>query len=334
MKSFRIIAFLAMGLAFIVVMLGAYTRLTHAGLGCPDWPGCYGKMVVPTQIQEQLTLQQQYPAVPLEARKAWTEMIHRYVAGTLVLLIVGINFAAWRYRRQGAPLGIPLFLLALIGFQAALGMWTVTLKLLPIVVMGHLLGGLLIFGGLVYLNLSLHFKVPYVPPTRWRFWLWGAIGIVLGQIALGGWVSANYAGLACIGFPQCNGQWLPTMTWQSSFQFWSSIGLNYQGGVLDSASRATIQMVHRCGAVITLGYLISLGIYLLRTLQSILLRWASGAVFACVLIQFTLGIVNVIYMLPLWAAVAHNAVAALLFAAVLSLHFTVGKLGVSHDRTS
>lgn len=333
MKSLRIIAVLAMILAFVVVMLGAYTRLTHAGLGCPDWPGCYGKMVVPTQIQDQLTLQKQYPTMPLEARKAWTEMIHRYVAGTLALLIVGINLVAWRYRRHGAPLATSFFLLALIGFQAALGMWTVTLKLLPIVVMGHLLGGLFIFGGLVYLNLSLYFNVLSVPVTRWRFWLYGAIGIVLGQIALGGWVSSNYAGLACVGFPQCNGQWFPTMTWQSSFQFWSSIGLNHQGGLLDNASRVTIQMVHRFGAVLTMVYLVTLVICLFRNFQSHI-RWVGGAVLICVMTQSTLGVVNVLYMLPLWAAVAHNGMAALLFAAVLSLHFTVGTQGVSHARLS
>ncbi|MGV3740615.1 MAG: COX15/CtaA family protein, partial [Gammaproteobacteria bacterium] len=153
MKQLRLITFLAMVLAFMVVMLGAYTRLTHAGLGCPDWPGCYGQMVVPSQTQQQMMVQKMYPAVPLEARKAWTEMIHRYVAGTLALLIVAINILAWVNRRHGASIILPTALLGLIGFQAALGMWTVTLKLLPIVVMGHLLGGLLIFGGLVYLNL-------------------------------------------------------------------------------------------------------------------------------------------------------------------------------------
>ena len=258
-------------------------------------------------------------------------MIHRYVAGTLVLLVVAINLLAWRYRRQGAFLGTPLFLLAMIGFQAALGMWTVTLKLLPIVVMGHLLGGLFTFGGLVYLNLSHYFNVSSVPVTRWRYGLYGAIGIVLAQIALGGWVSSNYAGLACIGFPQCNGQWFPTMTWQSSFQLWSSIGLNYQGGLLDNASRVTIQMVHRFGAVFTAVYLMTLMGYLFHKASS-RIRWIGTVVLICLFAQFSLGVVNVLYMLPLWAAVAHNGMAALLFAAVLTLHFTLGTQGASHAR--
>jgi cytochrome c oxidase assembly protein subunit 15 len=320
MKTFRIIAILALILAWIVVMLGAYTRLTHAGLGCPDWPGCYGKMLVSNHILDPL--------------KAWTEMIHRYLAGTLVLFILSLNLLAMRLRLQLMIRGILLFLLGLIGFQAALGMWTVTLKLLPIVVMGHLLGGLLIFGGLVYLNLRLHTKLPSQPTTfKWRCWVSLAVAIVFGQIALGGWVSANYAGLACIGFPQCNGQWLPALNWQSGFQFWSTIGTNYQGGVLDSVSRVTIQMVHRFGAMLTALYLLTLVGILLRK-QIMRMKWVLWAVLFCVACQFLLGVINVIYLLPLWAAVAHNGVAALLFASVLSLHFMVYNSGVTHDHAA
>ena len=330
MKPLRILATLAMILAFFVVMLGAYTRLTNAGLGCPDWPGCYGRLMVPASGTEQHMVQQQYPNVPLETRKAWTEMLHRYVAGTLVLLIVGINLFAWRYRRQGAPRALPLLLLGLIGFQAALGMWTVTLKLLPVVVMGHLLGGLLLFGGLVYLNLLLYATASSQQGSYWRVWVKVAVGIVFCQIALGGWVSANYAGLSCMGFPQCNGHWLPTMAWQHSFQLWSAIGTNYQGGLLDSMSRVTIQMVHRFGAAVTFVYLLSLAACLLRMVQSKSIRYVVSAVLACLLLQIALGITNVVYWLPLWVAVAHNGMAALLFAAVLSLHFYLR--GPSHAR--
>lgn len=338
MKHLRLIAFFAMILAFIVVMLGAYTRLTHAGLGCPDWPGCYGQMVVPSQTQQQMAVQKMYPTAPLEARKAWTEMIHRYVAGTLALLIVGINILAWFNRRQGASVILPTVLLGLICFQAALGMWTVTLKLLPIVVMGHLLGGLLIFGGLVYLNLlgsadNFYPKALRRDPSVWTKWLYWALSIVFCQIALGGWVSSNYAGLACVGFPQCNGQWLPPLTWEHSFQLWSTVGANYQGGLLDIASRVTIQMVHRLGALITVIYLGSLAIKLLRTDSTIFIKWNVAIMLACLIAQIALGIINVLYMLPLWAAVAHNGMAALLFAAVIGLHFAV-RTGVSHVRSA
>lgn len=329
MKQLRLLAFLAMILAFIVVMLGAYTRLTHAGLGCPDWPGCYGHMVVPTQMDSQIVDQQL--ASPIEARKAWTEMIHRYIAGTLVLLVISINILAWMNRRNGVSVILPTLLLGLIGFQAALGMWTVTLKLLPIVVMGHLLGGLLIFGGLVYFNLLLQTKdLAHQPISVGCGWIYLALAIVLGQIALGGWVSANYAGLACVGFPQCNGQWLPVLTWEHSFQLWSTIGANYQGGLLDSASRITIQMMHRLGALITIIYLGCLLLRLLR-INSHLLKWNVAIILVCLMAQVTLGIINVIYMLPLWAAVAHNGMAALLFGAVIGLHFTVNA-GVLHVR--
>ena len=332
MKIFRIFCILALILAFIVVMFGAYTRLTHSGLGCPDWPGCYGKLIVPTQQHEKIKLPPQFSSLPLEATKAWTEMIHRYAAGTLAMLIIAINVTAWCYRRRGIPQNIPFFLLVLVGFQAALGMWTVTLKLLPVIVMGHLLGGLLIFGALFYLNLLLHYKISSVPATRWRIGLYGAIGIVFCQIALGGWVSSNYAGLACIGFPQCNGQWLPAMTWHTSFQLWSSIGLNYQGGLLDGASRVTIQMVHRIGATVVLIYLIGLGASLLWNCRATTVKLAVTGVIVCLFVQITLGVINVIDMLPLWAAVAHNGTAALLFAMVLYLHVTVGIQGKTHAR--
>lgn len=319
----RKISLCAMILAFMVVMLGAYTRLTHAGLGCPDWPGCYGHMLVPTP--QTLSVDQlDSSTLPIEARKAWTEMIHRYIAGTLVLLVLSINMLAWRYRHQGAPRKLPGMLLGLIVCQALLGMWTVTFKLLPIVVMGHLLGGLLLFGGLVYLNLLLFVPGPRLTrEMRGLVWIKLAIGIVLCQIMLGGWVSANYAGLACVGFPQCNGHWWPYMTWQHSFQLWSSIGTNYQGGVLDNASRVTIQMVHRCGAVVTIIYLVGLAIGIWRRTYSKLVRNIMGLVVLCVMIQIGLGIVNVLYLLPLWVAVAHNGMAALLFASILSVYFCV-----------
>ncbi|PJD92889.1 MAG: cytochrome B [Legionella sp.] len=322
MKQLRVVAFIAMVLAFAVILLGAYTRLTDAGLGCPDWPGCYGRMVLPAKPHDLLSVQQQYPDVPLESRKAWTEMGHRYAAGLLALLIACIGVYAWRYRQQGAPKCIPMILLGLVGFQAALGMWTVTLKLLPIVVMGHLLGGLLIFGHLVYLNLLLR-PQSGVYQAQWRLWVDLAVVIVFCQIALGGWVSSNYAGLACIGFPQCNGQLFPSMAWHKGFQLWSSIGANHQGGLLDNASRVTIQMAHRFGAYVTLMYLVSLSGVLVWRFKRRTVRQIVSVVLLCLAIQVALGIGNVLYLLPLWMAVAHNGIAGLLFAAVLTLRYVV-----------
>lgn len=312
-------------LALMVVMLGAFTRLTDAGLGCPDWPGCYGQLVLPSQPNTLIQVQQQFPQQPIETKKAWTEMIHRYAAGTLGLLIVWIaGSLLWRR----ALWVLPLTLIGLLSFQAALGMWTVTLKLLPVVVMGHLLGGIFIFTCLVYLAWQLS-SVQGSHLPQWRPWLTLGMIIVVMQIALGGWVSSNYAGLACVGFPQCNGQWLPPLALTRAFHFWSGIGHNYQGGLLETEVRATIQMVHRLGAWLTLFYILMLTSLIVIRVRLKPLRWLAVLSMLVVVIQFLLGIINVIYLLPLWSAVIHNGVAAVLLALVASMRYLTTQ-GVRH----
>jgi len=326
-KYIRYAATIALILALFVVMLGAYTRLTDAGLGCPDWPGCYGHMVLPDAGKKLLSAQQQFPDTPVEPRKAWTEMAHRYAAGTLALLILFIGFASLRKHLQDgqSPWQLPVLLMLLVVFQAALGMWTVTLKLLPIVVMSHLLGGILIFSCLCRLRLQLSQVKPLALPALHTAIIIGCI-IVFYQIALGGWVSANYAGIACIGFPQCNGQWLPEMHVSQGFNLFSAIGTNYQGGVLDNDVRVTIQFIHRLGAIITAVYTLALAIWTLVKIDNKNVRFAAGAALLLVIGQFSLGIMNVVYLLPLPVAVAHNGVAALLFATMLMLaYLTRGK---------
>jgi len=331
----RTLAGLALILSLGVVTLGAYTRLTAAGLGCPDWPGCYGHMVVqPESVAFDDT----------NVIKAWTEMAHRYVAGTLGLLIIALVSAAWSSslraersnpalaevgetaktgllrsaRNDGVSRGLSLTLLALILFQAALGMWTVTLKLLPIVVMGHLLGGLSIVACLTWLFCRV--RQPNEPTwqgTRLqRFALFAAI-ITFIQIALGGWVSANYAGIACVGFPTCNGQWLPSLDFSSAFHLFSPIGENYQGGLLDIGARITIQFVHRLGAVVTAVVLLALA----YRLYAHHFRKSAWLVAGVVTAQFCLGIANVVWLLPLPIAVLHNGVAATLLASLVAVNF-------------
>ena len=299
-------------LALSVVMLGAYTRLTNAGLGCPDWPGCYGQLVLNPQPLK---------LPPAEVSKAWTEMAHRYCAAALVLLISALILKL-NLSSSNQPLirKLSLFLLVLMAFQATLGMWTVTLKLLPLVVMGHLLGGMLILATLVYLGAELsHLQPQNLGAMR----LACNLGlIILGtQIALGGWVSANYAGIACIGFPQCNGHWLVHMDWVHAFNLFSSHTLNYQGGVLDNSARVTIQIVHRIGALITLLYLLTLSALLLFKTTYKPLRCFAVSLVVLILAQCGLGIANVVYFLPLPVAVLHNGTAALLLANLVILRY-------------
>jgi cytochrome c oxidase assembly protein subunit 15 len=323
-NSIRIAATLAVLVALFVVMLGAYTRLTDAGLGCPDWPGCYGRMVLPSADAGRQEAQTKFPQIPIESRKAWTEMAHRYAAGTLALLIFFIGISVLRKRVLGVqlPWHLPLFLLILVIFQAALGMWTVTLKLLPVVVMGHLLGGMLIVACLARFRLQMSSLGGQDLP-KLRFYLFLGVIIVFLQIALGGWVSSNYAGISCIGFPRCNGVWIPELHFAEGFNLFSPVGANYQGGLLDNDARVSIQFIHRIGAFLTASYLLMLSAFILFTASSRYLKTAAMLLSVLVLLQFTLGIINVLYLLPIYVAVAHNGVAALLLATIFSmLHFT------------
>ncbi len=321
-KLLRIVTAFAVPLALVVVMLGAYTRLTDAGLGCPDWPGCYGHLLLPSKKSDLQNAQRNYPQLTLEPRKAWTEMVHRYIAGFLGLLIFFIAITTlWSHKRSDSiPWVLPLGLLILVVFQAVLGMWTVTLKLLPVVVMGHLLGGILIFACLCCFGLQLS-RVSPRALSRWHFWLLIGFIIVLGQILLGGWVSSNYAGIACIGFPTCNGQWFPKLTIFQAFNLSNATGLDYQGGLLPPDTRVTIQYIHRIGALISATYVLVLALTLLRKLTNKSLRILALMAILLVLIQFILGVLNVVYLLPLGIAVAHNGIAALLLATLAMMMY-------------
>lgn len=321
------LASFAVVFALSVIVLGAYTRLTDAGLGCPDWPGCYGHMVLPQAKVALQQAQKSFPAVPIESVKAWTEMVHRYFAMTLgSLILLFVVLALIRRREADYPKKLPAILAALVLFQAALGMWTVTLKLLPVVVMGHLLGGFAILSTLVCLRLQLKLtKQTQQSRSLAVLKPWALLGVVIvfTQIALGGWVSSNYAGLACVGFPSCNGMLVPPLNLFEAFNVFSKIGVNYQGGVQDSVTRMTIQWVHRVGAILTAAYVLSLCIVVLRRSHLRNLNWAAGTAIGLLSVQFCLGIINVTYYLPLAVAVAHNAVGALLLAAIVTLTFTL-----------
>jgi len=309
-------------LALVVVILGAYTRLSDAGLGCPDWPGCYGQISVPSSSASVDMAKAAFPGYVIEPVKAWKEMIHRYVAGTLGLLILLITaLAVWRQRDKPYFVTASLGLLGLVIFQAALGMWTVTLKLLPIVVMGHLMGGLTLLAGLRWLNLRMNGRFQLEDNhSQIRPWAILALIVVILQIALGGWTSANYASIVCPDFPSCHGNLWPAMDFQKGFNLFAPIGANFEGGVLEHPARVAIQMVHRMGALFTTIFLFVLAYYLFKETQSKLLRWIGVEIVFLLMIQILLGILNVVLILPLPIAVMHNGVAALLLLSLVTLN--------------
>ncbi len=320
--NYHRLAVAACFLALIVVVLGAYTRLSHAGLGCPDWPGCYGELVVPAS--EEAVQHKDYLAQrPLEPHKGWKEMVHRYFAGTLGLVILMLAIWGWLRRDvPGQPTLLPLVLLVIVVFQAMLGMWTVTLQLKPVVVMGHLLGGFTTLALLFVLALrTRQTPVPgSVNPGVWRpYAVLGLLLLVL-QIALGGWTSSNYAALACPDFPTCQGRWLPEMDFREAFVLWRGIGINYEFGVLEHPARTAIHFVHRVGALLVFLYLGWLALRLINRGGEILAR-TGWLILGLLLTQVSLGIGNVLLHLPLPVAVAHNAVAALLLLSLILLSY-------------
>ncbi len=302
-------------LTFAVVVLGAYTRLTDAGLGCPDWPQCYGHWVLPNNAH---TIN---PAI--QTTKAWTEMSHRYLAGSLGILIALQALLAIRNRKNPQqPVVLPLVLLALVIFQALLGMWTVTLKLYPMVVMGHLLGGLTTLSLLGCLTLLLTprggFSVKKIKFLKFI----GAISLIIliAQLFLGGWTSANYAALVCLDFPFCSQHESMTFDFANAFDLTKAGVTGSQGEPLESAARMTIHMLHRMGALITTIIFGVLVFLIFRNTKVRLLRGIGLLIAGLLITQVGLGIINVVAVLPLAIAVAHNAVAALLLVTVVGFN--------------
>ena len=306
-------------LALIVIVLGAYTRLSDAGLGCPDWPGCYGHISVPDKINHADFER------PLESAKAWKEMIHRYVAGTLGLVILVIFFMVLRAKAAiKQSIIVPLLLVFVVIFQALLGMWTVTLKLSPVVVSAHLLGGLATLSLLWWLYLNQRETVTSLSTGAepgLKFLATVGLLLLIAQIFLGGWTSSNYAALACgTDFPTCMGSWWPDMDFTAGFRFLHEPGKNYEFGVLDASARSAIQMTHRIGALIVFVFVLLFGLRLLRSAN---LKRVGIVLLFLLFVQVGLGISNVVLALPLSIAVAHNLVAALLLLTLLTINHKI-----------
>lgn len=315
----RRLILLAACLAFGVVALGAYVRLSDAGLGCPDWPGCYGHLVgVPEAAHEQAAAVQAFPGKPVQAAKAWKEMVHRYFAGTLGLLILAICLLSWRKAARAfrSPT-LPTALLLIVGGQALLGMWTVTLLLKPMVVTAHLLGGMTTLALLVALALGENRRsAPSVPAGLKSLGLLTLL-IVVGQIALGGWVSSNYAALACPDFPTCHGAWVPKADFANAFTLHRELGQTADGALLSLDALTAIHWTHRLGALI-----VALVVGLLGLKLSSIPGWSAWGklLLSLLLVQIGLGVGNVLLSLPLPLAVAHNLGAAALLTATLAIN--------------
>lgn len=334
MLWFRRLNLLAAVWCFCLVVVGAYVRLSDAGLGCPDWPGCYGHLTVPDAPHELSAAEARFPDRPVEAPKAWKEMIHRYLAETLGLFIVALAIASRFLKDPRRPKVLPWLLVALVVFQGILGMWTVTWQLKPLVVTGHLLGGMSTFSLLLWMWLAtragpvpaaavsvapppISTVSPAPRPLR-RFALIGLI--VLGcQIFLGGWTSTNYAALSCPDLPTCQGSYLPQLDFRQAFTLWHGLDINYEHGILDARARVTIHYVHRIGALITAIVLLALGISLLRRPQAVWRRF-GGAVIAALALQITIGISVVHFQWPLLLAAAHNLGAETLLGVLVALN--------------
>lgn len=325
MTLYRRLIFAALALTMVVVVFGAYVRLSDAGLGCPDWPGCYGKLSPAHAADHILDAHSADPHGPVSLPKAWKEMAHRYLAASLGFLIIAIAVLAWRLRgeRLASP-GVALLLVGVVVFQGLLGKWTVTLLLKPAVVTAHLLGGLTTLALLTWLALraaGVH-----------RLQAGGTGGVAAGlcmaarvgmlalfaQIALGGWTSTNYAALACTDFPACHGSLWPPADYTNAFHILRELGMTADGELLSNAALTAIHWSHRVGALVVGLLLWALGWTLAKRRGT---QALGVALVAALLLQISLGIANVLLSLPLGLAAAHNAGAALLVALMVSINY-------------
>ena len=325
MNFYKRLTLFATLLALIVVSFGAYTRLTDSGLGCPDWPGCYGTLSVPESIDQIEKAQAVYPDSPVEVEKAWIEMIHRYIAGILGVMILVITFMSIKLRDQiNYSLKWPFFLLGLVIFQAALGMWTVTLLLKPAVVSSHLLGGMTVLGILTFLmhrNYGTH-RENFVSNRFERKIIRFSLVLLFIQIALGGWTSTNYAALACTDYPTCHGSLIPEMDFSNAFTIFRELGVTSLGEPLSLEALHAIQWVHRVGAIVLLGYLLFVA-YILKVNQGFNM-WRNVLILV-ISLQFIIGIANLLLHLPIVLATLHNLGAALLVVILVGINSRITK---------
>lgn len=325
LRRLRALTMLTLFLTFDLVLFGAFTRLTDSGLGCPDWPGCYGNASPVGAHAEISAAQAAMPTGPVTHGKAWVEMIHRYLAtgvGVLILTLVVLNWIAWRRRRTGGATGAGLPVhpgwavatLAWVCLQGAFGAWTVTMKLFPAIVTLHLIGGLVLLALLCVQAVryqQAEGAAPEVLGRALRAGLLAVFALVALQVAAGGWVSTNYAVLACSEFPTCQGGWWPPMDFSQGFQLWRGLGLLQDGSHISFAALTAIHYAHR---LLAYAVFVALGLLAWRLARAGVLRRQARWLAGLMLWQFASGLSNVVLGWPLIAAVAHTAGAAALVA--------------------
>ena len=300
-------------LALCVVVFGAYVRLTDAGLGCPDWPGCYGTLTVPESVAAIEEAQANYPNSIIDKGKAWIEMIHRYIAAILGLMILSFAYLAFKNKNDiNVRPSLVYGLLGLVIAQGMLGMWTVTELLMPIIVSLHLLGGMTTLGLLTYITHrhwgSVSDTLITLKPISQKLIRFSLV-ILFIQIFLGGWTSTNYAALACTDFPTCHGELIPPMDFSNGFTLWRELGMTAQGDALTLQALQAIQWIHRIGAFIFVSYFLYI-IYLMSKFKSCNLY--RNLLVIVISFQFIIGVLNLLLHLPLALATMHNLGAALL----------------------
>jgi heme a synthase len=327
---FKKLVVLTLALTLILVMMGAWVRLTDAGLGCPDWPGCYGKLT-PTMAKDEISKAVQVQGGehgPVSMGKAWREMLHRYLAsfvGLLILIMAGIALAQKKpvnTKSVTAPWKLPLGLLAVVIMQGLFGMWTVTLDLRPIIVTTHLMGGMLTFAMLTWLfcrQQAVPKAIDFEPLARLRPMALIAMAVLVGQIFLGGWTSTNYAALACSDLPLCHGKLIPDVNFSQGFTLFRELGVDPAGNPITLPALTAIHLTHRLGAIVAF---VVIGLLVGRVIaagQS----WLGRAIGVALLVQVALGLSNVWFSLPLPVATLHNGGAAVLLGLLVILNYRV-----------
>jgi cytochrome c oxidase assembly protein subunit 15 len=325
-RRYRKLVFFTWFLTLDLIMFGAFVRLTDSGLGCPDWPGCYGSVTPLGSLADIHDANRAMPFGPVSLSKAWIEMIHRYVGSILGMLIIAIVYMAWRHRdRLGRSPALATAALVTVCVQGAFGAWTVTHQLMPAVVTAHLLFGMFTLAVMTWLAAR---ERPYAAlsagAARWRGWVTGGLALLLLQIALGGWVSTNYAALACMDFPTCQGQWLPPMDFAGGYSIIRGLGELPSGEMISQYALTAIHWVHRNFAFVVFVYL---GILGARLRSEPGLRGPATLMLALLLAQLLTGLTTIFFEWPLAIAVLHNGGAAGLVLAGVTLRVRLATAG-------